>query len=69
MKKKYLSIINQLKPGDHAFTTLVFYVEDVDGQRDTIWKLTTRDVNDWEEGQIPLNFGYDYNVSTIFFFI
>ena len=41
--------------------------EDVDGQRDAIWKLTTRDVNDWEEGQIPLNFGYDYNVSTFFF--
>ena len=39
-------------------------MEDVDGQRDTIWKLTTRDANDWEEGQIPLNFGYDYNVST-----
>ena len=54
------------QPGNNAFKNLVFYAEDVDGERVKLWEINRQITeNKWEKGQFSTDLGYDYNVRSI----
>ena len=51
------------QPGNNAFKNLVFFAEDVDGNRVKLWEINRQITdNKWEKGQFSTDLGYDYNV-------